>query len=224
MVIELDTSVAFMLALLTVVASFLFLTSRLGRLPSSSVRILKRSVTPAFSIDDFLHSRVRESDAGRYYIFKEQMVYSTEHSFRGRFDQAVVRCEDKPVLEMVIERKFPTHSLPLNGRPEDFLQAGLYSLAFAERGVNCESARLLLMYCRQKDAQNCSRRSSLAKCATCPRGRLFQKRFRSHDVLRVLHRLDKVWTGERRARASPSHEKCVACAFGKNGYCEYSIA
>lgn len=192
------------------------------RLPASSAQILEGSVVTPTGVQDFFKG-ARGTMPGQYYILKEQMVYCPEHRFRGRFDYAVLRLGEVPVLVMVVERKFPVDILPTKGRPEDFFQAALYSLAFASHGVDCGSTSLLLIYCRQVDASHCAKRSSPAQCVLCSKSRTFRKRYGQVHVLSALRRLDEVWYSERPPRPSPAPGKCIRCNYGKSGQCKYSV-
>ncbi len=209
---------------LAVVGGAIILTMfRISKLPRSSARILSECVAGQGNIDDFLDGRTRNVSSDRCYIFKEQMVSCPEHGFRGRFDQAILRFGETPMLTMMIERKFPTRHLPTNGRPEDFFQAGLYSLAFASRGVDCGCTILLVIYCKQADASLCANRSLPSRCIVCSKGRTFPRRYKPARVLDVLHRLDSFWYAGQKPHASPNPRKCAACAFGKSGECRYSV-
>ncbi|RDE16844.1 MAG: hypothetical protein C4K47_00875 [Candidatus Thorarchaeota archaeon] len=222
--VAIDLLATLILLLLTAGASILLLSSSDRRLPRSCTRILRESAIVQERIDDFLRNGAREGCTDKHYLLREQMVYCPSHSFKGRFDQAIFRFDETPTLELLIERKFPTRHLLKKGRPEDFFQAALYSLALASKGVNCEPTLLLIIYCKQRDASDCARRLIPSECAACRKGRTFSRRYNPREVLKALRRLDEIWYEGRSPRASPAADKCAGCPHGKAGHCEYSAA
>jgi hypothetical protein len=188
----------------------------------SSALILRKCVETKASVEGFLARRTENIDSNLCFMFREKMVSCRKHSFRGRFDQAVFRFGQIPTLVMVVERKFPTYHLPTKGRPEDFFQAGLYSLAIESRGVDCRGTILLLIYCKQTDASSCTNRSLSSRCMMCSKGRTFTSSYKPSQVLGVLRRLDEIWYAGRKPNASPNPSKCAGCAFGRSGECGFS--
>ena len=61
----------------------------------------------------------------------------------GRFVGAVLHWEKSPILDIVIEYKFPVKHLPRQTRKEDVFQSGLYALALLDSGLSCSSTRLV---------------------------------------------------------------------------------
>ena len=119
-------------------------------------RIINRAIDSPWDLNTFLHLESDQPDSSQYFRFAEEAVVSMGHRYNGRFDQAVLRFDGVPILEVVIERKFPVRNLPRIVRTEDMFQAGLYALALMERGVSCSSTRLVVMYCTQNVASNCA--------------------------------------------------------------------
>ena len=127
-------------------------------------RIINRAIDSPWDLNTFLHLESDQPDSSQYFRFAEEAVVSMGHRYNGRFDQAVLRFDGVPILEVVIERKFPVRNLPRIVRTEDMFQAGLYALALMERGVSCSSTRLVVMYCTQNVASNCAQEG---KCMNC---------------------------------------------------------
>lgn len=167
-------------------------------------------------------SREKKHDKGRF-LFNEETVHSMAHKFVGRFDSAVLCWDEGPVLDLMIERKFPRSYLPDKAWPEDNFQAGLYALAMLEIGVSCRETRLVIIYCKQDNAKKCLERQGATDCLRCRKGKVFSKRFKPKEVLKQLSRLDEVWYDGRRPIASPELMKCRACPFGKDGRCNHSM-
>jgi hypothetical protein len=192
-----------------------------GILYSTRKRI--RSAEPSkWTLQEFL--RLRKLPATeRSFLFSEQSVYSLGHRFNGRFDNAVLHWEEAPVLDAIIERKFPIRHIPDSPREEDFFQAGLYALALMETGVSCSTTRLVLIYCLQKTAKNCIWRNQV-DCVSCGDGTVYSRRFNPKRVLKALAKLDEVRYQGRKPKASPNAGKCRACPYGRNGVCNHSAA
>ncbi|MFX0107682.1 MAG: hypothetical protein ACFE7R_05340 [Candidatus Hodarchaeota archaeon] len=188
----------------------------------SVANILRHSEISPWSLHDFLHLKEAESDSQKKYIFSEETVMSIGHRFTGRFDAAVLHWEEVPILDALIERKFPINRLPKKKREEDFFQAGLYALALLETGVSCSGAWLLLIYCLQSDAKRCLDKNRV-DCIHCGSNVVHQRKFNQKRVLQALRRLDEVWYNGRRPRASPSIEKCRPCPYGSNRQCNHSV-
>ncbi|MHA2142248.1 MAG: hypothetical protein ACXADC_08155 [Candidatus Thorarchaeota archaeon] len=185
-------------------------------------RRVKRAQSSEWTLSEFLNLR-RKPNPSKSFLFREQSVFSIGHRFSGRFDNAVLHWEEVPILDAIIERKFPVSYLPEKPRDEDVFQAGLYALALMESGVSCTSARLMLVYCRQSKARTCIGKNH-KDCISCGEGAVFTKRFSQKRVLRELDMLDEVWYSGRKPKASPDRWKCRGCPHGRNRTCSHSAA
>jgi len=186
--------------------------------------IINRSIVAPWDLNTFLQLESEPPEPKQCYSFAEETVVSMGHRYNGRFDQAVLRFDGVPVLEIVIERKFPSRNIPKIVRTEDMFQAGLYALALMERGVSCSSTRLVVIYCTQKAASNCVSVGKGMNCFGCRKGRAFQQEFNLKRVLKTLKKLDEIWYKKRKPRPSPEVGKCRACPYGTNGVCNHSAA
>ncbi|RDE14086.1 MAG: hypothetical protein C4K48_07145 [Candidatus Thorarchaeota archaeon] len=185
----------------------------------SSVKKAKRA---PLSLTEFLSLRPSQRNRGVYYLFSEEQVRSFAHRFIGRLDGAVLHWDDVPILDALIEHKFPVNRLPSKMKPEDLFQAGLYSLALAESGVSCRLARLVTVYCLQDTAKQCLQDKLGRNCWNCGDARVFKRKFNPDEIRMHLKRLDEVWYNKRLPRASPSETKCTVCPFSTSGECNYS--
>ncbi len=183
---------------------------------------IKRAKKAPWSLTEFLSLQPSQPNRGQYYLFNKEQVRSFAHRFIGRFDSAVLHWEDAPILDALIEHKFPIKYLPSKMKPEDLFQAGLYSLALAESGVSCRSARLVIVYCLQDTAKQCLQDRPGRNCWNCGDARVFKRKFCPDEIRMHLKRLDEVWYDKRLPRASPSETKCTACPFSTSGECNYS--
>jgi CRISPR/Cas system-associated exonuclease Cas4 (RecB family) len=188
----------------------------------STSKKVRRSEMAPWNLMEFLQLRPSQWKSGEHYRFSEEQIRSSADRFVGRFDAAVLHWEEAPVLDVMMEYKFPISILPKGMREEDRFQAGLYSLALEEYGISCSSARLVIIYCLQDAAKQCFQNASSRDCWTCSQGKIFEKKFRSNEVRRQLKKLDEVWYGKRSPRATPSESKCRACPFSKQGECKYA--
>ncbi|MEE9540112.1 MAG: hypothetical protein V3V85_01305 [Candidatus Thorarchaeota archaeon] len=187
-------------------------------------RIINRAINSPWDLNTFLHLESDQPDSSQYFRFAEEAVVSMEHRYSGRFDQAVLRFDGVPILDVVIERKFPVRNLHGIVRTEDMFQAGLYALALMERGVSCSSTRLVVLYCTQEAASNCVHEGKGVNCFRCRKGRIFQERFSPKKVLKTLKKLDEIWYKGKHPKPSPEVVKCRACPYGANGVCNHSAA
>jgi hypothetical protein len=187
-------------------------------------RIINRAIDSPWDLTTFLHLESDQPESNQYFSFAEEAVVSMGHRYSGRFDQAVLRFDGIPILEAVIERKFPSRNMPKIVRTEDMFQAGLYALALMESGVSCSSTWLVVMYCTQKAASNCVHEGKRVNCFECRKGCVFQEKFNSRKVLKTLKRLDEVWYERRKPKPSSEVGKCTACPYGTNGVCNHSAA
>jgi hypothetical protein len=178
-----------------------------GGLLSPPARIIRGAEPARWSLRDFIHLQSNRPKSSSTFIFREESIRSLGHRFAGRFDFAILHWEEAPVLDAIVERKFPLKHLPSKPRPEDVFQAGLYALSLMESGVSCSSTRLFLIYCLQEPASRCIGKNG-AECLTCGEKAMFVKSFRPERVLRGLRKLDEVWYRGRKPRATPNDSKC----------------
>lgn len=182
---------------------------------------IRKAIPSPGSLSEFIHMKPYRWKFNQYYSFSEETVRSLGHRFIGRFDSAIFHWDDSPVLDLIIEYKFPLRHLPKKYRPEDIFQAGLYALALHESVVSCSTTRLVNIYCLQDRAQKCMERNSAKRCWSCGDRKIHTKRFDSNKVIKVLKKMDKVWFNDRRPRPSPEENRCRACPYTK-GKCNYS--
>lgn len=182
----------------------------------------RNAKTAPWDLHEFLNLKPSRPGPREYYGFSEESVRSHAHRFVGRFDGAILHWEEVPVLDLILENKFPVSYLPDKGKKEDFFQAGLYALALAESGVSCMDAKIVTIYCLQDVAKRCLLRNSPKKCWDCGEGRIFSQRYNQREIRKQLKRIDEVWYKKRRPRASPTEANCRPCPYSRNGKCNYS--
>jgi hypothetical protein len=187
-------------------------------------RKAKKAEIAPWSFVEFLQLRLSQRGRKGYYRFAEEQVRSSAHRFVGRFDAAVLHWEEAPILDVMIEYKYPVNMLPRMMGEEDCFQMGLYALALEEYGVSCGSAKLVAIYCLQDVAKRCLQDASNRNCFSCGQSKIFEKRFEPDRVRRHLKKLDEVWYGKRSVQATPSKQKCRSCPFSKQGECKYAEA
>ncbi|MCF2136426.1 MAG: hypothetical protein K9W43_04215 [Candidatus Thorarchaeota archaeon] len=190
-----------------------------GGIPGTPRAIVANARPAKWKLHDFINARTN-AIAHHKYIFTEQVVTNMTRQYRGRFDHAILRMEEGPVLDAIIEFKFPQNHIPYKVRKEDIFQAGLYALAFRDMGVSTRNTALLVVYCLQDNARRCGK-PSVERCISCSKGRTFKSRFREHEVSKILERMEPYWLGKRRPIPSPSRENCRQCPYSK-GKCQYS--
>ncbi len=183
---------------------------------------LRRAIQATLSLSEFLKMKPERWKLNQYYFFSEENVRSLGHRFVGRLDGVVLHREETPILDLVIEYKFPLKYLPKKARPEDVFQSGLYALALLESGVSCSSTRLVTIYCLQDRAKRCLDRKSTRDCWRCSDGKTFTTRFKPKSVLRKLERLDEVWYRGRKPRPAQVQSACRVCPYSKDK-CNYSL-
>lgn len=218
-----DAWTSFMLLIAFIGGILLFLSSQ-ARTGLSTIGMKMRRALPApWGLSEFLKRKQSQWSQAKYYSFSEETVRSLGHRFIGRFDSAILHLDSVPVLDLVIEHKFPVKYLPEKSRPEDMFQAGLYAQALQESGVSCSKTRLVNIYCLQDRAKRCMEGRSVKSCWKCGDSRIYVIRFDSQKVVKALKRLDEVWYNGRKPRPSPKPGKCIACPYGKDK-CNYSVA
>ena len=185
--------------------------------------LIRKSTHAPWNLDYFLKHRNRSKIGERYYLFSEQSVFSKQHRITGRFDGAILHWDTVPILDAIIERKFPVRILPTKVREEDIFQAGLYALALMDCGISTKSTKLVVIHCLQEKALKCVQKSRGAYCFSCENSRIFSKHFNPSRVMQELSKLDEIWFTRRKPRASPSSNKCRVCPYSKTK-CKYSKA
>lgn len=188
----------------------------------SSGMKMRRAVPAPVCFSEFLTKKQKQWKNHTYYYFSEETVRSLGHRFIGRFDGAVIHWEDVPILDLIIEHKFPSQHIPRHKKLEDVFQAGLYALALMESGVSCSSTKLVTIYCPQDKAEICLERKSTRDCWRCSKSRSYVKKFRPNDVLRTLKRLDEVWYQGRKPKPTHDESNCRVCPYS-DGRCNYAL-
>lgn len=183
---------------------------------------MKRAQKAPWELYEFLNLNPNRARHDEYYRFSEEQVRSHTYRFVGRFDSAILHWEGIPVLDMIIENKFPVNYLPDVVKREDIFQAGLYALALAESGVSCNYTKLVIIYCLQETAKRCMQGNSAMTCWQCSEGKIFTKNYNKQRIVKDLSRINEIWLGKRRPRASPNEENCFPCPFSNNGKCNSS--
>ncbi len=183
---------------------------------------VRRANAAPWDLHEFLLLNPSKGKYNEYYRFNEETVRSHTHRFLGRFDTAILHWEKSPILDAMVERKFPVNNLPERVKEEDIFQAGLYTLALAESGVSCSETQLAIIYCLQDTAKRCLSKKSPINCWSCPEGKKFHRKYNEKIVRKQLKRLDEVWYNKRKPKPSPSPQTCGTCPYGRNGKCNYS--
>jgi len=181
---------------------------------------MRRATNTPWSLPEFLKLKPSTWKNNQYYYFSEENVRSLGHRYVGRLDGAILHWETAPILDLVIEYKFPVKYLPKQARREDVFQSGLYALALLESGVSCTSTKLVTIYCLQDKAKRCIDKKSTRECWRCGEGKVFAARFKSKRVLKKLRRLDEIWYGDRKPIPVQEPSRCGVCPY--NNRCNYS--
>jgi hypothetical protein len=184
---------------------------------------MKNAQMAPWDLHDFLTLSPNKPKNNEYYRFTEESVRSHAHGFVGRFDSAILHWEDAPILDMIIENKFPVSYLPEKAKREDIFQAGLYALALRDTGVSCGGAKVVIIYCLQDVAKRCLQSNTPKMCWNCGDGKIFSQNCDLQGVLKKLSKLNEVWYRKRQPRAKPNEENCRSCPYGTNGKCNYSV-
>ena len=183
---------------------------------------LRNAETSPWDLNEFLNLKPGRPKSNEYYRFSEESVRSHAHRFVGRFDSAILHWKEVPILDLIIENKFPVSYLPEKAKKEDFFQAGLYALALSESGVSCSDTKLVVVYCLQHVAKRCLFGNDPKKCGDCREGRIFSKQFNQREISKYLEKIDEVWNKKRRPKANPTEANCRPCPYSRNGKCNYS--
>jgi hypothetical protein len=194
-----------------------------ARFGVNSIKGIMRNASIApWDFHEFLNLNPSSPKSNEFYRFSEESIRSHAHRYVGRFDGAVLHWEEVPILDLIIENKFPVSYLPDSVKKEDIFQAGLYALALAESGVSCRDTKLVIIYCLQDVAKRCLHGNSQRRCWDCGDGKTFSQNFDRRKIVKNLTRINDVWYKRRNPRASPSEDTCRSCPYSKNGGCNYS--
>jgi hypothetical protein len=185
-------------------------------------RRISNAIPAEMDLNAFARGGPREGSSKKTYSFSEESAVSMTHRYNGKFDIAILSWNTGPILEAMIERKFPRSFLPGQARPEDIFQASLYSLALKEKGISCTSAYLIVIYCLQEMAIKCMKNQDSLDCVQCDEGKVFKVRYNEKKTLKQLGKLDEVWYEGRKPEPKPTIEHCRACPFSKGDQCKYS--
>jgi hypothetical protein len=195
---------------------------RVGFGVSSIKRVMSNANLAPWNFHEFLNLNPSNPKRNEFYRFSEEPVRSHAHRYIGRFDGAILHWEDAPILDLIIENKFPVNYLPERVKKEDIFQAGLYALALAESGVSCRDAKLVIIYCLQDVAKRCQHGNLQRRCWDCSDGKIYSQKFDQREIMKTLTRINDVWYMRRNPHASPSEDNCRPCPYSKNGRCNYS--
>ena len=206
---------------ISLILTFLLILILLRREPLSN--LFGNAIHAPWSLSYFTNGKHEDKVGKNLYIFTEQPVYSQRYRITGRFDQAILHWETRPILDAIIERKFPVHVIPKEIRSEDIFQAGLYALALMDNGISTDSTKLVVIYCLQKNAMKCVLKKKSVNCLECKSSRVFSKQFSPTTIMKKLRKLDEIWFANRKPKASPSTTKCRVCPY-RNSKCKYSKA
>lgn len=208
--------------LVTFIISILLVGTATRGLPSTGVfGVVRYATTADFSLGQFIHSRAETRGRRHEFAFQEEYVASPGRRIHGRVDCAYLHMEEVPVLDLLVEMKFPLEILPERVHSEDLFQASLYALALADSGVSCSHARLEVIYCTQKQAEHCFGGTGQS-CVTCRKARRFHRKFDYNGTVAALSRLDEVWYEGRKPRPVTRPEQCRRCPYSRDGACNYA--
>lgn len=208
--------------MLFVAAILAFLCLFGGSLRISGMQgLLKAKRTPG-DLTSFLQAVEKGEHRRGSYIFTEENVVSMTFRFRGRFDAAIAAWNSGPVLEAIVERKFPRKHLPTKAYREDVFQGSLYALALKEKGLSVSSTRIITIYCIQDMAEKCLKKGTGLHCLTCGKGKVFISKLRERSVAKAISRLDEVWYRGRDPEPNPSASTCRRCPFSTDGSCNFT--
>ncbi len=182
---------------------------------------MRQAISEPGSLAEFIRMEPNRWKLNQYYSFSEENVRSLGHRYVGRFDGAVLHWEKAPILDLIIEYKFPVKQLPKQARKEDEFQSGLYALALLESGVSCSSTKLVTIYCLQNNARRCLNRKSMKDCWYCGDSKKFVTSFKPMSLLKILNRLDEVWYEGRKPRPVQEQSQCRVCPY--NSRCNFSV-
>lgn len=186
--------------------------------------IISNASFAPWNFHEFLKLSQSSPKSNEFYRFNEESVRSHAHRYVGRFDSAIFHWEDVPILDLIIENKFPVSYLPDRVKKEDIFQAGLYALALAESGVSCRDAKLVIIYCLQDAAKRCLQGNSQRRCWDCSDGKIFSQNFNQREIMKNLAKINAVWYKKRKPDANPSEDNCHHCPYSRDGRCNYSVA
>ncbi|MFW9919779.1 MAG: hypothetical protein ACFFED_09285 [Candidatus Thorarchaeota archaeon] len=203
------------------IALLLFLYLYGGDTRFANVGTLQSAERLDYDLTTYLRREGKGTKSRKRYIFSEEPLVSMTYRYNGRFDSIVVKWVEGPILDAVIERKFPRSYLPDKPVIEDIFQASLYALALKEKGLSISSTIIVTIYCLQDEAERCLRKNSI-QCIGCSKGAIFTERFNEKKSVKALEKLDEIWYRGRSPAPKPSERSCRICPYGKDGICNFS--
>lgn len=213
-----------LLSLLLLVAfiSSLFLFKIVDGRPIFGVSGLVASAERSeYDLGTFLKRKSTKRLNKKRFLFSEESIVSMTHRYNGRFDSVIIHWDKGPILDAVIERKFPRSHLPDTPHQEDMFQASLYALALKEKGLSVSSTKIVTIYCLQDVAGKCFKEKG-SSCVTCSQGATFSRSFNEKRTVKAIQRLDEIWYRDRRPDPNPSKNVCRICPYSRNGVCNYA--
>ncbi len=173
-------------------------------------------------LTSFLQVAGKDGHRIRSQLFAEESVVSMTYRFNGRVDAAIVAWSSGPILEAIVERKFPHKHLPTKAYPEDVFQGSLYALALKEKGFSVSSTHIVTIYCIQDTAESCLKKETGLYCLKCGKGKVFISKLRERSVVKSISRLDEVWYRGRDPEPNPSVSSCRRCPYSTDGTCNFT--
>jgi hypothetical protein len=185
-------------------------------------RRITNAIPSQIDLNAFARRGPKEGKSKKTYLFSEESAVSMTHRFNGKFDTALLRWDTGPILEALIERKFPRSFIPDQVKEEDVFQASLYTLALKEKGISCATTNLIVIYCVQDTAIKCMKKQGGLDCFRCNEGKVFKSRFKEKKTLKQLAKLDEIWYEGRKPAPKPGKGNCRPCPFNQNKHCKHS--
>lgn len=193
-----------------------------GKPRTGGVGGLLKAKRTSGDLTSFLQAAEKGAHRRGSYVFTEENVVSMTYRFSGRFDAAIIAWNSGPVLEAIVERKFPRKYLPTEAYREDVFQGSLYVLALKEKGFSVSSARIVIIYCIQDMAEKCMEKGTGLYCLSCGKGKVTISKLRERDVAKAIRKLDEVWYRGRDPEPNPSPSICRRCPFSTDGSCNFT--
>jgi hypothetical protein len=217
---DMTPSTLILMVFIVAVLAFIWLFG--GNVRISGVEGLVKAKRGSGNLTSFLQAAERAVHKKGLYLFTEENVVSMTYRFSGRLDAAIVGWNSGPVLDAIVERKFPRRYLPTKAYPEDVFQGSLYALALKEKGFSVSSTHIVAVYCIQDEAEKCMQRGTGLSCLTCGKGKLFVSKLKERAIAKAIGRLDEVWYRGRKPRPNPSVTSCRRCPFSTDGTCNFT--
>ena len=209
-----------LLIFITAVLAFVYLSG--GKLRLGGIHSVLNAKKASGNLTSFLEPGGKDGHRIGNQLYTEENVVSMTYRFSGRLDAAIVAWNTGPILEAIVERKFPSKHLPMKAYPEDVFQGSLYALALKEKGFSVSSTRIITVYCIQDEAENCMEKRAGLYCLTCGKGRLFVSKLRERTVIKTIGKLDEIWYRGRNPEPRPSVSSCRRCPFSTDGSCNFT--